>query len=144
MKVSVLPDGPCPPATLCSTDAQTRGRTYLHTHRDTRHSPEPMCTPLCSPGSSHFSPLPTSLNPSPTAPSPSSLLTLRFNLSASPGCSRLLLSVDLALLKGRQRQRGKQKGRGKQKKKPPKGQWCPEPSHCITMSMDSIKLRSAC
>ncbi|KAF6119883.1 hypothetical protein HJG60_010266 [Phyllostomus discolor] len=133
------------PHSLPRTHRLEAGHTCTHIEPHTP-SREPVCTPLCSPGSSHLSLLPSSLNPSPMPPSPSSLLTPRFDLSASPGLSRLLLSAYLVLLKGRRRERGRKnrKEEGNRRMKPRKGQWCPELSHCITMSMDSIKLRSAC
>lgn len=143
--VSVLQGraGLCLPTTL----------SLLHVHR---FKPAHTCThtiyplagavplsPLGPPGSPHFSPLPTncSLHPSTVIP----------NSKAQPFCQPRPLQVralwgpfPIERKKERKREEN-QKERGKQKNEiGPKGQWCLELSHCITMNMDSIKLRSAC
>jgi hypothetical protein len=83
---------------------------------------------------------------SPSPPSSFSLLTSKSSLSSSPGRSRLELSGDQALLKGRKKEKGRKNRKkvGARRMKRSEGQWCLELSHCITMNMDSIKVRSAC
>lgn len=143
MKVSVLQvlDGPYLPTTLSLPRVQIQVCTHLHTYT---MSPCRCCalSPLGSSGSPHFSLLPTNSSPHPA---------LSFLTQAQPFCQPRPLQVralwgpfPFERTKERKREEN-QKERGKQKNETgPKGQWWLELSHCITMNMDSIKLRSAC
>lgn len=158
MKVSVLqdPDGPhssslllctCTDSSLC-TPAQVRYHVLC------APNPVPTCTllptllswepPLLT--SPHQPQPPTPTPPPSSSSSSSSLLTPKFSPSPSPGLPKLQLPGDLVHLKGRKKEKGRKnrKKEGNRRMKRRKGQWCLELSQCITMNMDSIKLRSAC
>lgn len=161
MKVSVLqdPDGPHSSSMLLHTCTDSSLCTLAQVQYHMLCAPNPVltCTPLprhaplspvCSPGSLHFLPLPTNLNP---CPNTTTILILipeskvqpfsqprppQITASWGPGPSER---------KKERKREEKQKERGKPKNETgPKGQWCLELSQCITMNMDSIKLRSAC
>ena len=99
--------------------------------------------PTRPPWEPHFSPLPTNSTSHPSTVLP--------NPKAQPFCQLRPLQVRALWgpvpfeRKKESKREENQKERGKQKNETgPKGQWCLELSHCITMNMDSIKLRSAC
>lgn len=103
---------------------------------------EPL-SPLSCPGSPHFSPLPTNSTAHPSTVIP--------NPKAQPFCQLRPLQVRAlwgpipsARKKEREREENQKERRKQKNETGPKGQWCLELSHCITMNMDSIKLRSAC
>lgn len=128
--------------TLPSACAQIQACTHLHTYNI---SPCRCCTPL--PTWSPWKP-PLLTSPHQLQPLPQQCHSYP---KAQPFCQPRPLQVralwgpfPIERKKERKREEN-QKERGKQKNEiGPKGQWCLELSHCITMNMDSIKLRSAC
>lgn len=144
MKVSVLQglDGPYLPTTLSLPRVQIQVCTHLHTYT---MSPCRCCAPL--PTWLPWKP-PLLTSPHQLQSTPSTVIP---NPKAQPFCHPRPLQVralwrpfPFERTKERKREEN-QKERGKQKNETgPKGQWWLELSHCITMNMDSIKLRSAC
>lgn len=145
-----LMDHTYPPHSLTHVHRLKPGHTSTHAlPRALSSTPVPIRTLLCIPLSWELPilPLPSASALAPTPPSSPSLLTPhKVQLSCQPRPLHIIaLGPGPFERKKERKQEEKQKERGKQKNETElKGQWCLELSHCITMNMDSIKLRSAC